>query len=711
MKKILSLLLAVVMVFGLMTAAFAADADLAGKTVVLHTNDVHGQVDLYAKVAALKKDYEAKGADVILVDAGDYAQGTPYVSDSQGKTAIELMNAAGYDVVTLGNHEFDYGYANLQTIMKDAKFKVVCNIKYNGKLAFDASYVVETKGGLKVGFLGLTTPETSTKAHPAKIKGVTFMAQNVLYSFATQEAANLKADGSDVVIALTHLGVDPESKPNRSTDLYANAKGIDFIIDGHSHTKMTEGENGEPIQSTETKLKYVGVVVIDNATKKIESNELIQLDGYANEDADTKAAADAIITDVDARLGAVFAKSEVELNGKRDPGVRTQETNLGDLITDALLWYATKDGKLDVPADHIVAVTNGGGIRASIKAGDITMKDINTVLPFGNTVAVVYISGEKLLESLEAATQSAPTALGGFPQIAGINLSLCTGAAYDKQDETYPGGSTYYGPKSINRVTINSINGKPFRAKDTYAVVTNDFMAAGGDVYYAFASSPKIVDTGTPMDEALVEFIKVKLNGVIGKEYENAQGRLNMAVFNDVPNNIWYTKAVNYVAEKSLMNGTGASFKPMDSTSRAMLVTVLYRMAGSPEVEGKVSETFKDCVDGSYYANAVLWASQNNIVNGYGDSFKPNQAVTRQEMAKILYGYDKVMEKAGETFAVQLTYTDLDSIAGWALEGVNYCTAAGYLSGSNNAFSPKGNATRAMTAQVLMNMTAEKEAA
>ena len=711
MKKILSLLLAVVMVFGLMTAAFAADADLAGKTVVLHTNDVHGQVDLYAKVAALKKDYEAKGADVILVDAGDYAQGTPYVSDSQGKTAIELMNAAGYDVVTLGNHEFDYGYANLQTIMKDAKFKVVCNIKYNGKLAFDASYVVETKGGLKVGFLGLTTPETSTKAHPAKIKGVTFMAQNALYSFATQEAADLKADGSDVVIALTHLGVDPESKPNRSTDLYANAKGIDFIIDGHSHTKMTEGENGEPIQSTETKLKYVGVVVIDNATKKIESNELIQLDGYKNEDADTKAAADAIIADVDARLGAVFAKSEVELNGKRDPGVRTQETNLGDLITDALLWYATKDGKLDVPADHIVAVTNGGGIRASIKAGDITMKDINTVLPFGNTVAVVYISGEKLLESLEAATQSAPTALGGFPQIAGINLSLCTGAAYDKQDETYPGGSTYYGPKSINRVTINSINGKPFRAKDTYAVVTNDFMAAGGDVYYAFASSPKIVDTGTPMDEALVEFIKVKLNGVIGKEYENAQGRLNMAVFNDVPNNIWYTKAVNYVAEKSLMNGTGASFKPMDSTSRAMLVTVLYRMAGSPEVEGKVSETFKDCVDGSYYANAVLWASQNNIVNGYGDSFKPNQAVTRQEMAKILYGYDKVMEKAGETFAVQLTYTDLDSIAGWALEGVNYCTAAGYLSGSNNAFSPKGNATRAMTAQVLMNMTAEKEAA
>ena len=383
----------------------------------------------------------------------------------------------------------------------------------------------------------------------------------------------------------------------------------------------------------------------------------------------------------------------------------------------ALQLHKEWNGKIDTtPKCHVksredLALAYTPGVAEPCKVIAEDKEQAYTYTIKSNTVAVVYISGEKLLESLEAATQSAPTALGGFPQIAGINLSLCTGAAYDKQDETYPGGSTYYGPKSINRVTINSINGKPFRAKDTYAVVTNDFMAAGGDVYYAFASSPKIVDTGTPMDEALVEFIKVKLNGVIGKEYENAQGRLNMAVFNDVPNNIWYTKAVNYVAEKSLMNGTGASFKPMDSTSRAMLVTVLYRMAGSPEVEGKVSETFKDCVDGSYYANAVLWASQNNIVNGYGDSFKPNQAVTRQEMAKILYGYDKVMEKAGETFAVQLTYTDLDSIAGWALEGVNYCTAAGYLSGSNNAFSPKGNATRAMTAQVLMNMTAEKEAA
>lgn len=173
MKKLVALLLAVVLVLGLMTGALAADGELAGKTVILHTNDVHGAIGLYAKVAALKKDYAEKGADVILVDAGDYIQGTPYVSDSQGKTAIELMNAAGYDVATFGNHEFDYGFANLQTIFKDAKFKVIGNIQYNGKLAFDGTTTVTTAGGVKVGFLGLTTPETATKAHPAKIQGVT----------------------------------------------------------------------------------------------------------------------------------------------------------------------------------------------------------------------------------------------------------------------------------------------------------------------------------------------------------------------------------------------------------------------------------------------------------------------------------------------------------------------------------------------------------
>lgn len=715
MKKIVAILLAVCMLFGLMTTVFAeetagntAAGELAGKTVILHTNDVHGAVGGYAKVATLKADYAAKGADVILVDAGDYIQGDVYVSDSQGKTAIELMNAVGYDVATFGNHEFDYGYENLKTILKDAKFKVVGNINYNGKLAFDATTIVE-KSGVKIGFIGLTTPETATKAHPAKIKGVTFMAGDALYDFATDEAQDLKAAGADIVIALTHLGVDKESDPNRSTDLYAKAKGIDFIIDGHSHTIMTKGENEEPIQSTGTALANVGVIIIDNATKKIEKNELVSLEKVA-EDETIKAAADAIITDVDTRLGATFAKSEVDLDGNRDPGVRTKETNLGDLITDAILWYATKDGGLDVPADRTVAITNGGGIRASIKAGDISMKDVNTVLPFGNTVAVVYITGEKLLESLEAATQSTPTALGGFAQVAGISFTVTTAPKYDKQAETYP-GSTYYGPKTINRVTINNINGKAFDPKATYAVVTNDFMAAGGDVYYAFASSNKIVDTGTPMDLALVEYIKTELKGVIGKEYTNPQARITIKTYADVVDGNWAVPAINYVTEAKIMNGTGKNFSPNAALTRGQLVTMLYRQAGSPEVTGKVSETFTDCEDGKWYSNAVLWAASNKIVDGYGKEFKPDKAVTRQEMAKILYGFDMAVNGAEKLEGAALTYKDADKVASWAVEGVAYCTTNKILSGTKGSFNPTNTATRAQGAQMFYNISLSKEAA
>lgn len=709
-KKVLSLLLAVVMTFSLAVTANAAEEtaqDLDGDIVILHTNDVHGAISGYAKVAALKDAYEARGAYVLLMDAGDFIQGDPTVSTSEGATAVELMNLAGYDVASMGNHEFDYGYQNLKDLEADADFTIVdANVLYNGQVAFEDNVVFTAPDGTKIGVFGLDTPETATKAHPAKIQGVTFMARDELYNFATQEAAALKKGGADVVIALTHLGVDEESNPNRSTDLYARSTGIDFIIDGHSHTVMTEGANKEPIQSTGTALENVGVIVIDNATKKIEKNELVKLEGVKAEDETVKALADKIITDVDTRLGEVFAKTEVDLDGNRDPGVRTKETNLGDLITDGILWYATKDGKLDVPTDHVVALTNGGGIRASIKAGDISMKDINTVLPFGNTVAVIYISGASLLEALEASTYSLPTAIGGFPQVSGIRYTVVTGAKYDANAETYP-GSTYYGPKSINRVTIESINGKAFNPKDTYAVVTNDFTAAGGDTYYTFKTSPKIVDTGVPMDTAVVEYIKTKLGGVVGKSYASAQNRITIKSYTDVVSTAWYAKYVDDVTAKELMGGSNGKFDPNGNMNRAMLVTVLYRMAGSPDVEGKVSEKFKDCKDGAYYEKAVLWAAANGIVGGYSDgTFKPTNPVNRQELAKILYGYDVFAKRVGQDFAVELTYTDLDSIPDWALEAVNYCSAAGYLQGSNGVFNPKGKTTRCQAAKVLSVMAA-----
>ena len=546
MRKALALLLSVVMSLSLLVStAWAEDPvtqDLAGKTVILHTNDVHGAIQDYAKVAALKADYEARGADVYLVDAGDFSQGSVYVSLNKGADAITMLNAVGYDFVTLGNHEFDYGAQQLADNLKKANFDILCSdvLDANGDPAADRAITSEVAGsGLKIGFFGLATPETKTKANPALIKGLTFLSGEALYKCAQEDIDWLKGQNVDVIICLTHLGVDKESQPNTSYDLYKNTTGIDFIIDGHSHTVMTKGPNGEPIQSTGTALANVGVIIIDNDTKKIEENKLVPIwheekkDGdsvtvydYTKEDADVAAAAKAIMDPIDAAYGEVFAKSAVDLNGAKAPGNRTEETNMGDLITDAMMW-AIKTKAPSVNMTNAVAITNGGGIRAAIKKGDITKKDINTVLPFGNTLAVVYVKGSELLEALEASTYCTPEAVGGFPQFAGMEVELNIAPKYDKNAKEYP-GSEYFGPKSINRITIKSINGKAFDPNATYAVITNNFMAAGGDTYYAFAAAKEQFDTGLPLDEILMEYITTELNGVVGEQYAKPQGRLTI---------------------------------------------------------------------------------------------------------------------------------------------------------------------------------------
>ena len=517
---------------------------LDGKTVILHTNDVHGSIELYAKVAAMKGDYEAQGAQVILADAGDYSQGTVYVSVNKGKDAVTMMNAAGYDVATIGNHEFDYGYAQLKSNLDSAAFKVVCaNVLQDGSPVFDA-YTMINKGGVQVAFVGLETPEAQTKANPALIQGLTFLAGDEMYAAVQTQVDAARTDGADIVIVLSHLGVDSSSEPNTSYDLYKKVSGIDFIIDGHSHTVMTKGPEGEPIQSTGTALNNIGVITIDNATKKIESNELIpiwhteEVDGknvtvydYTKSDETVANAAKAIIDPIDADYDQKFAESAVDLNGAKAPGNRTEETNLGDLITDAMMW-AIKTKAPGVDMNNAVAITNGGGIRAAIAKGDITKKDVNTVLPFGNTLAVVYVKGSELLEALEVSTYCTPKSLGGFPQFAGMEVELNTACEYDANDTTYP-GSTYFGPKSINRITIKTVNGKAFDKDATYAVITNNFLAAGGDTYYAFAAAQTQFDTGLPLDEILMEYITVELNGVVTDKYAAPQGRLT--IVNDPP--------------------------------------------------------------------------------------------------------------------------------------------------------------------------------
>ena len=528
MKKFVSLFLSLVMAFTLVVPTAWADEpkEMTGKTVILHSNDVHGAIERYAYMAALRDEYKGKGAEVILADAGDYSQGTAYVSITKGENAFDMMNTVGYDVATIGNHEFDYGWEQLKANAGKATFKIVCaDVLEGGATIFDPNTIIE-KGGVKIGFFGMQTPEAQTKANPALIQGLTFLAGKDLYDCAQAQVDALETAGADVIICLSHLGVDASSEPNTSYDMLDNTTGIDMVIDGHSHTVM-KATAETPIQSTGTAFANIGVIVIDNATKKIVDNFLYEVPGTLTADTAVAAKANEIIEHVNMEYGVVFAKSEVELNGAKAPnGNRDGETNLGDLITDAMLWSIQKNpDSVTVPMENVLAITNGGGIRVPIHKGDVTKKDVNTVLPFGNTVAVVYVTGAELLEALEASTYCTPEAVGGFPQVSGIEFIVDTSAAYDANDTTYP-GSTYYGPKSINRVTITSVNGEEFDPDATYAVITNNFLAAGGDTYYAFANASAQFDTGLPLDEVLMDYITEELGGVIGEEYAQPQGRI-----------------------------------------------------------------------------------------------------------------------------------------------------------------------------------------
>ena len=542
-KKLISLITAAVMALGISVPAMAADAKpMEGKLVVVHTNDMHGYYETtetsigIAGVAGLKNYYEAQGADVLLLDAGDFSQGSTLVSYYKGKNAAEYMAAAGYDAVSMGNHEFDYSFDALLDNMKvltDAGVKVIdANVinKETGKSYFDANAVFEFDG-IKVGVFGLDTSETLTKASPSNVKAVNFLDKEEMFKEAQAQVDKLKSAGCDYIIALTHLGVDEESVGRRSTDLAAAVKGIDLIVDGHSHTVIDGGEKvGDTvIVSTGSYLANVGTVVIDKEAKTEEAKLISAADyaaGTAQYDETVKALVAEDVAEVAEAYSKVFAKTEVHLEGTKQI-VRSQETNLGDFTADAYLYTAQKyadEHELGVNVD--CAISNGGGIRVSVEPGDISMDTLVTIFPFGNNVCLVTITGEQLLEVLEASTFCTPETIGGFPQVAGIEYKLDVSVPYEN-GEQYP-DSTYYAPaKPGSRVTIKSVNGKAFDPKAEYTVAVNNFQAEGGDTYYQLTKNSYFCDTEILDCDALIEYVN-SLGGVIGEQYKEPQGRIEI---------------------------------------------------------------------------------------------------------------------------------------------------------------------------------------
>ena len=599
MRRYLRHLMPLVLVFMMLSAvsatqmAFAEDAvvkdpdeSYEGKTVILSTNDVHGalgkakdSIGGYQYAAGLKEELEKRGADVLLADCGDYSQGSAYVGESKGASAIDMMNLSGYDYATLGNHEFDYGTDTFNKNIKKAEFKVLCaDILYKDTkepVYQPSDLYKDDDSDLKIGFVGMDTPEAQTKSIPTNFTDIECAVGEDFYKCAQDEVDSLRAEGADLVFCIAHLGVSDESSPYRSTDLYAKTTGFDMILDGHSHTVMTEGPDHEPIMSTGSRFEYIGVTVIDEQTEKIEDHFLYKVTEDGPSDDKVKAAADKYIADVDAAYSQVIAESKVFLNGTREedqPGVRNSETNLGDLITDGLLWYVRKQGAdLGVPDENIVAVENGGGIRSSIDVGDVTREDIFNVMPFGNTVVAITVKGQELLEALEASTYTLPENCAGFPHVSGIEYEVDTTKEYDAQPEPYP-ASTFYGPASINRVTIKNINGKPFDPDAEYIVLANNFIAQGGDTFYAFKNASSQFDTGISDEYAVRDYITDYLDGVIEAPYDKPQGRVKII-----------TDASSDTAAAAAEPETGSSSLAVDGIWGKKTITVTQHILGCRE--------------------------------------------------------------------------------------------------------------------------------
>lgn len=532
--------LSLAMAAGLMAYVPAATAeakeDLKGKLVVIHTNDMHGHYETnkeegglgISSVKALKGYYQNQGANVLLFDAGDFSQGTNLVNYYDGLDSVYFLNAAGYDAVTLGNHEFDFGFDALQNMAAAAEFPILdANIisKETGEPYFGDNTVF-TFSNMKVGVFGLDTPEAQTKASPKNVKDITFLDNEELYACAQTQVNALKEQGCDYIICLGHLGVDEESIGRRSADVAVNVTGIDLFVDGHSHTKIDGGIdiNGTKIVSTGSYLEKIGVAIFDGKNTKAKLvDDLYKIGGCPALDEFVKSFADV----VNEAYAGTFAVTTNLLDGERAPGVRTMETNLGDFAADAYQYiaqtYADENG-LGITVDG--AIQNGGGIRATIQPGDISMDTLYTVFPYGNTISIITLTGAELLEALEASCCASPEALGGFPQVSGIVFSIDTKAPY-AQGAQYA-DSTYFAPANPgSRVTIETVGGKKFDKKAVYNIAVNNFMAEGGDTYYIFTQASKVIDTGIVDAEGLISFVN-SLNGVIGDEYAAPKGNVKI---------------------------------------------------------------------------------------------------------------------------------------------------------------------------------------
>ena len=683
-KRLLSCIVCICMVLcSLNAVAFAKDSETI---VILYENDVHCAVEGYSKLAAMKNELKSEYEYVGVVSSGDFVQGGTLGAVSKGEYIVELMNLVGYDAIAPGNHEFDYTISRLTELYELSETKYIsCNFaKIGEEKTYFEPYTIVSYGDVDIAYIGIITPETITSARPSQFRNengeiIYTFNESRLYELVQESIDEATEDGADYVIALSHIGYDESGELNDVTDVIENTDGLDVVLDAHSHSvieeKIVKDKSGDDVllSSTGTGFENIGKLTIANGEF---DTELVKTETYTKTDADV----DAYIAEINesyAELGnRKIGESKVELITHNEEGVRlvrTAETNLGNLCSDALFFVTNAD----------VSYVNGGGLRAPIKSGDMTFNDIYSVFPFNNRIVTAEITGQVLLDMLEMSMISYPQEDGAFPHMSGITFSVNKSIPSSiKVDENgfftkVNGDYRVYDVKVLDK---ESGNYKALDLDRKYILAAADYYILNFGSGMSMFKDAKVVESEGMLDvEVLERYITDNLNGVIGEEYK------------DVVNRITFTDGYENADNED------------KAVTRAEAIVALWNMEGSPASDFAMK--FDDVSAETPYAEAIRWAAAVKIVNGCSESsFAPDDVLTREQLAAILWRYAKsenIDVSIGENTNI-LSYEDVFSVSDYAIPAFQWTCGSGIMSGNTiSTLAPKNAVNESQLEEAL----------
>ncbi|MBT2570951.1 5'-nucleotidase C-terminal domain-containing protein [Planococcus sp. ISL-110] len=697
-------------VVGVQSSQTASAAEGDFELTIMHTNDTHANLDKIANRVALVNKIRGEQPNNLLLDAGDVFSGTLYFNTYEGQADLPFMNLMKYDAMTFGNHEFDLGssergHQSLAEFVEGAEFPFVsANVDFSAdenmaglqNEVYTANYnngevyngIIKEIDGEEVGVFGLTTEETASISSPGDI---TFSN----YIEAAEEAVTaFEEAGVNKIVALTHIGFDDAAEFDNDLLLAEAVEGIDVVVGGHTHKKLAEpyvfDGNTDPtiiVQANEYN-KFLGQLDLTFNAEGVVTSHAGQLHDVNAEGIVPDAEAAELLAPFAAEIEAVKnqstgATAEVFLNGGRNAGgVRAAETNLGNLIADGMLAKAKT-----IDADTVIALQNGGGIRASINLGDITVGEVLTTMPFGNALAIMNLTGAELKAALEHSVRLFPAENGGFLQVAGLEMTFDPKAA---------AGSRV---TSVNIKTGDTLT--PLDLTKNYKVATNTFTAKGGDGYTSFAdayAAGRVSEPGNIDYEMFIDHIE-SLDSV----KPMLENRISPVIpYTDVDMDKWSAPFITDVYNRGIMTGTtDTMFSPQATLPRWQAVLILNRMLGI-EIENAPASPFTDTKDlPGTLAKQIDAAYAAGMINGVNATkFNPRADISRAHFALIL---NRVYENVNDDYVVTdyADYSDYGNYNAETKEAITMLDELGIVEGYNGKFRPAQSTSRAETAKMI----------